>query len=1243
METDTPLNKITRRELRIKRRKSNFNISNPNITHNPNIIHNIQNNISSNASNIIKSRKELRIERRNLKQNNIIENKIENLIETIQTNKLFENKIYCLSLLETPWRLEEFNKQTFKPNVETYYGIYESIGWIGCGKSYMKILKEAKYQNLNKITICEDDCKFKNNFYEKISIINSFLEQNNNWDIFVGVINDLPDDTLIKNIYDYNGMTFFEIDKMHSTVFNIYNKSSFDKLLQWDHTEGQFDQFIKRQNLRIITTFPFEFSCLSVKSIIDNSNNDNSVYLKGFEISENFLQKFANNKKIKYESVLIVLLTYNRPEKCKRVIENIENQTYKNYKLLVIDDFSDINNYIVLENFINKKNNDKIKLIRNEMNLKSAKSLNKGLEYFLNNNFNYFTWLSDDNIYYHNYIEDLLDQNYDFITSSFEYYNEISNTTTIFKNNYKSANDIINNFKGMAAFMWSKEAIKKIGFYNEEFQGCEDFDYEIRTYMNISKIKFVDKITMKYILHNDCITFKDKSRIEELALDIKNKYIKNKYIKNENIKKDINIDTIKIFLYNYNNQKYHNNNKYYYLNILKKNFKIITKDNINPINGNIKNIINNEIINYKKNILYIFNALDYSWFLTAILNSYINKINCPHGQNIKELFYKFLSEINYIFIQYEVIKNNSLVQIGCDNFPDYFLEIVEELNVYIYNHAKLCLVSNNQSYNYIKNNKKVINKNIIYFPHEGYIYNHKILENNSIKNIDILFYGNLDSAFNYRNDILNNISKFSKDNSFNFIKSNDLFGDEKDKFLEKTKIVIHIPSHDNLNNIPWAKISELIMKKIFFITHYSEQIYNFFPNTVTYKTENELYEKILFYLNNDKLKNEIIENNYNLFYKNFNLDLLCNDFILLLNNQKIINFMIPKYIYNYKIINKKNFRYNKIRYFKFYSSKYTNFYEHKLKYYINIFNHLHNLEIEEIHFGELYFSKIPNNSDNFLKYIKYFEETDNILYIIDELTYPHLLSCSKIDNYCYQIICNFLLNANYITFFCEIFEDERLKTIGNILYDLKFSKIFFKNSKKNILCNIYNINYLNNYDINNIYYFPPIGYSQINNIIPLISNYQKKTDILFMGSAKFDYREKIISKISKISKKYNYNFEFYDLSLFDEYKNEKLKDTKIVIHFPSFEKLNTLPWAKIAELMCKKIFFIIEFNNNIILDGLEDTICYYYPDIVDDLENKIIYYINNEDKRNEYIEKCYEYIITNYNMDDFIKNLSYEI
>jgi len=182
--------------------------------------------------------------------------------------------IVCLHLLETPFRMTEFIKQPDMPHtrIQIYPAIKHETGWVGCAMSYQNIMLNAKRCNLPNITVCEDDCRFSRGFDKKYAIIKSFLELYSQWDIFVGCVAALPSDTMFKNIAVYEGMVFIEVNKMHSTVFNIYNSSSYDTICGWDSSNrdvyNQIDQYIKKQNLRIIISYPFEFSCLSTRSTI---------------------------------------------------------------------------------------------------------------------------------------------------------------------------------------------------------------------------------------------------------------------------------------------------------------------------------------------------------------------------------------------------------------------------------------------------------------------------------------------------------------------------------------------------------------------------------------------------------------------------------------------------------------------------------------------------------------------------------------------------------------------------------------------------------------------------------------------------------------------------------------------------------------------------------------------------------------------------------------------------------------
>ena len=74
--------------------------------------------------------------------------------------------------------------------------------------------------------------------------------------------------------------------------------------------------------------------------------------------------------------ISVLLPAYNAELDIAAAIRSLLGQTYKNYELLIIDDGSTDNTVKVVESF----NDPRIKLIRNEKNLKLPKTLNKAID-----------------------------------------------------------------------------------------------------------------------------------------------------------------------------------------------------------------------------------------------------------------------------------------------------------------------------------------------------------------------------------------------------------------------------------------------------------------------------------------------------------------------------------------------------------------------------------------------------------------------------------------------------------------------------------------------------------------------------------------------------------------------------------------------------------------------------------------------------------------------------------------------
>lgn len=70
----------------------------------------------------------------------------------------------------------------------------------------------------------------------------------------------------------------------------------------------------------------------------------------------------------------IIIPAHNAENEIERALESINNQTYKDYEVIVIDDCSSDNTYNIL------KKHKNITTIRNEKNLKAGGSRNRGIE-----------------------------------------------------------------------------------------------------------------------------------------------------------------------------------------------------------------------------------------------------------------------------------------------------------------------------------------------------------------------------------------------------------------------------------------------------------------------------------------------------------------------------------------------------------------------------------------------------------------------------------------------------------------------------------------------------------------------------------------------------------------------------------------------------------------------------------------------------------------------------------------------
>lgn len=220
--------------------------------------------------------------------------------------------------------------------------------------------------------------------------------------------------------------------------------------------------------------------------------------------------------------ISIVLPSYNRSDMISKTIESCLNQTHKNIELIIVDDCSSDNSVEIIKQYA--KEDSRIKFIQNSQNKKLPATLNVG---FANAVGEYFTWISDDNLFAFNALEVMLDA----IESN--KFDDKSKDIGLVYANYVTINDEgkeiahiyqespeylpIRDCVG-ACFLYRASVAKEVGEYNEKLFLIEDYEFFLRMGLKTKLLQIPDFLYY-YRVHQGALT-------QSRALEIK--YVKQK-------------------------------------------------------------------------------------------------------------------------------------------------------------------------------------------------------------------------------------------------------------------------------------------------------------------------------------------------------------------------------------------------------------------------------------------------------------------------------------------------------------------------------------------------------------------------------------------------------------------------------------------------------------------------------------------------------------------------------------------
>ncbi len=212
--------------------------------------------------------------------------------------------------------------------------------------------------------------------------------------------------------------------------------------------------------------------------------------------------------------VSIVMPTYNGARYIRESIDSCLNQTYSNFELIIVDDFSSDGTPQILCEY----RDPRMRFIRHEANRKLPAALNTG---FAASNGEYLTWTSDDNRYAADAIEVLvhaLEQNpgAGLVYAGVRLIDEFGDLIRI---EPAEPPELLHKKCIVGAcFLYRRTVYEQIGDYNEALYRIEDYEYWLRVAQRF-ELKALPEILYDYRRHPGSLTNEETFVQRAIAYD----------------------------------------------------------------------------------------------------------------------------------------------------------------------------------------------------------------------------------------------------------------------------------------------------------------------------------------------------------------------------------------------------------------------------------------------------------------------------------------------------------------------------------------------------------------------------------------------------------------------------------------------------------------------------------------------------------------------------------------------------
>ena len=227
--------------------------------------------------------------------------------------------------------------------------------------------------------------------------------------------------------------------------------------------------------------------------------------------------------------VSVIITTYNRPISIlSRAINSVRNQSYKDWELIIVNDFPKNKELVKkIESLIKEYNDERIIYEVHKENKGACEARNTGIKIASGE---IIAFLDDDDEWIEYKLEKILpyfnDNDVSLVYSDYicKYgANEKIHKIKEFTNNpFKSL--LVKNYIGSTSFpVMRKKSVIDVGGFNVEMKACQDLDLWIRLAQKY-KFAYCQEALTKYYFSEECITKNIDARIESHEKLIK-KYI----------------------------------------------------------------------------------------------------------------------------------------------------------------------------------------------------------------------------------------------------------------------------------------------------------------------------------------------------------------------------------------------------------------------------------------------------------------------------------------------------------------------------------------------------------------------------------------------------------------------------------------------------------------------------------------------------------------------------------------------